>query len=47
VTDLEELKLEKFFDFPKPTSLLKEIIFGTTIFTKDSEEIILDFFSGS
>lgn len=45
VADLEGIGLDKFFDFPKPTSLLKEIILGATIHTKDS--LVLDFFSGS
>ncbi len=47
VKDLQDLDLNKFFDFPKPVSLLKEFILGATIFTKNEGDIILDFFSGS
>ena len=35
------------FSFPKPVSLLKEIIRGATFFSKDKNDIILDFFAGS
>lgn len=45
VEDLEQLKLDKYFDFPKPLSLVKEAILGATIKSKNS--IILDFFAGS
>lgn len=45
VNDLKDLKIENYFDYPKPTSLIKDFIFGATI--HDSEGIILDFFSGS
>jgi len=44
---LEELKLSQYFDFPKPLSLIKELVLGATIFTAKENEIILDFFSGS
>lgn len=47
VKDLQDLGLNKFFDFPKPVSLLKEFILGTTILSKNEGDIILDFFSGS
>jgi len=47
VADLQNLGIEKFFDYPKPVSLLKEFIQGVTILSKNSEDIILDFFSGS
>ncbi len=47
VTDLESLKLEKYFSYPKPVSLVKELILGATIFSSQSNEIIIDFFSGS
>lgn len=43
VHDLRKLDVD--FDFPKPTSLLKEIIMGATIRSKTG--IILDFFAGS
>lgn len=47
VDDLSKLRLEKFFDFPKPISLLKEIILGSTIRSKNCNDVVLDFFSGS
>jgi adenine-specific DNA-methyltransferase len=48
VKDLEELGgLDKYFDYPKPLSLLKDLVLGSTIFTKDKSEVILDFFAGS
>ena len=45
--DLESINLNNIFSFPKPVSLVREIVLGTTIFTKNNSEIILDFFSGS
>ena len=36
-----------YFDYPKPVSLLKDLILGTTIKSKRDNNIILDFFSGS
>lgn len=45
VKELEELGLSKFFDFPKPISLVKYLINMIAKFDKDA--IILDFFSGS
>ena len=45
VKELEELGLSKFFDFPKPVSLIKYLI--NMIAKFDKEAIILDFFSGS
>ncbi len=41
----EILKIENSFDYPKPTSLIKYLIFTKTFFINDS--IILDFFAGS
>ncbi|MCG9131176.1 site-specific DNA-methyltransferase [Candidatus Poribacteria bacterium] len=45
--ELKDLMGEDTFSFPKPTSLLKEIILGATFFKKDKEAIILDFHAGS
>ena len=45
VDDLEQLRLNEYFDFPKPVALVKEAILGATIKNKNS--IILDFFAGS
>ena len=42
--DLEELGLDKF-DYPKPVSLIKELVSGATI--KNKNAVILDFFAGS
>ena len=43
--DLEKLNID--FSFPKPVSLLKEIISGATFFSKFKNDIILDFHAGS
>ncbi len=45
--DLEDIGLGNAFSFPKPISLLKEIISGCTFFTKNEGDIILDFNAGS
>ncbi|MDR2345310.1 MAG: site-specific DNA-methyltransferase [Planctomycetaceae bacterium] len=45
VHDLENLGIENLFDFPKPVSLIKELIYGTT--KKNKSAVILDFFAGS
>lgn len=47
VKDLQELDLAGYFDYPKPVSLLNELILGATFFTSQDGDIILDFFSGS
>ena len=47
IEELQKLNLDSFFDFPKPLSLLKELILGATFFKKDKSNFILDFFSGS
>ena len=47
VHDLEELDFNKYFDYPKPVSLVKELILGASIFSKNQEDIVLDFFAGS
>lgn len=47
IDDLRSINMEKYFDFPKPISLCKELILGATILSKTSNDIILDFFSGS
>lgn len=43
--DLEDLGMREIFDYPKPKSLIKELIWGAT-FSKKSGTI-LDFFAGS
>ena len=45
--ELRDLMGKDTFAFPKPTTLLKEIIFGATFFQKDKDAIILDFHAGS
>ena len=45
--DLEELGLGDKFDFPKPVSLLKSLILGSTFISKNEGDIILDSFAGS
>lgn len=46
VNELNELGLGQYFSFPKPLSLLKELILGSTILSKKEKNIILDFYSG-
>ncbi len=45
IVDIAELKLDNFFDYPKPVSLISFLIQIQTIISRDG--IILDFFSGS
>lgn len=47
IEDLKALKLDSYFSYPKPVSLIKEMISGITLFTGEKGDIILDFFSGS
>lgn len=47
VKDLEKIGLDRIFDYPKPVSLVKEFVLGATILSKQHNDIILDFFSGS
>ncbi|MDO4840169.1 MAG: site-specific DNA-methyltransferase, partial [Desulfovibrionaceae bacterium] len=47
IKDLKSLELDKYFSYPKPVSLTHELISGTTIFSANKEDIIMDFFSGS
>lgn len=47
IKDLQTIDLAQFFSYPKPISLLKEIVAGITIFSANNGDIILDFFSGS
>lgn len=45
--DINSLGFGEEFSFPKPVSLIKELVLGTTFNTKANDDIILDFFSGS
>lgn len=47
IRDLKTLGLDNFFDYPKPVSLVQDLMAGTTMFTFRENDIILDFFSGS
>lgn len=47
IKDLKALTLDKFFSYPKPVSLIQELVAGMTIFSLKDNDIILDFFSGS
>ena len=47
VKDLALLELDKYFGYPKPVSLVADFIKGSTILSKQNNDIILDFFSGS
>lgn len=47
IKDLKSLDLDKFFSYPKPVSLVQELVAGMTIFSSKENDIILDFFSGS
>lgn len=39
--------MESYFDYPKPVSLIKELVLGATMFSKSKGDIIVDFFAGS
>ena len=45
--DLQSIGMPEVFDFPKPVSLISELVLGGSFFTKTREDIILDFFAGS
>ena len=47
VKDLASIGMAEYFDFPKPVSLVKEFVLGASILTRNNNDIILDFFSGS
>lgn len=47
IEDLRKLGLDKYFNYPKPVSLISEMISGITLFSSQAGDIILDFFSGS
>ena len=47
VDDLKAIGMEKYFDYPKPISLLHDITLGATIKSRNNYDIVLDFFSGS
>ena len=45
VDDIKEIGIK--FDYPKPVSLIRELILGATFNKKDKDSIILDSFAGS
>jgi len=46
--DIIEIGLNvDFFSYPKPLSLITDLVLGATYFSKKDEDIILDFFAGS
>lgn len=45
VNELKKLNIN--FDYPKPSSLIKELISGATFFDDSKNAIVLDFFAGS
>lgn len=47
INELKRFNLPNTFDYPKPVSLIKELVKGATFFSKNSKPIILDFFAGS
>lgn len=47
VANLSSLQLDSFFSFPKPVELVKSVVQGCTILSKNDSDIVLDFFSGS
>lgn len=47
IKDLQSLDMNTYFSYPKPVSLVKELIAGITFFSNKSNDIVLDFFSGS
>ncbi len=47
VNELKKFNFEINFDYPKPVSLIEELVKGATFFSKKNNPIILDFFAGS
>jgi adenine-specific DNA-methyltransferase len=45
--DLERIGMPAVFDFPKPVSLIADVVLGATFFSKNQKPIVMDFFAGS
>jgi adenine-specific DNA-methyltransferase len=45
--DFAEIGMPVVFDFPKPVSLISDLVLGATFHSKDESDIVLDFFAGS
>ena len=46
-SDLQNIGMPAVFDFPKPLSLIQELVLGGSFFSRKTCDIILDFFAGS
>ena len=47
IAELRKINENNKFNYPKPVSLIKELISGATFFSRNNHPIILDFFAGS
>jgi adenine-specific DNA-methyltransferase len=45
--DFAEIDMPAVFDFPKPVSLIADLVLGATFHSKDASDIVVDFFAGS
>jgi adenine-specific DNA-methyltransferase len=45
--DFAEIGMPVVFDFPKPVSLIADLVLGATFHSKDDGDVVLDFFAGS
>jgi adenine-specific DNA-methyltransferase len=45
--DFAEIGMPVVFDFPKPVSLVADLVLGATFYSKDEGDVVLDFFAGS
>lgn len=45
--DIASIGMKNIFDYPKPISLISSFVSGVTFFSKNAQDIILDFFAGS
>jgi adenine-specific DNA-methyltransferase len=46
-SDFAEIGMPAVFDFPKPVSLIADLVLGATFHSKDDGDVVLDFFAGS
>jgi adenine-specific DNA-methyltransferase len=45
--DFAEIGMPAVFDFPKPVSLISDLVLGATFHSKDDGDVVLDLFAGS
>jgi adenine-specific DNA-methyltransferase len=45
--DFAEIGMPPVFDFPKPVSLIADLVLGATFHSKDDGDVVVDFFAGS